>query len=198
MQTNAKRNMAISAIIILFYLASGIYGAINDIPVRPNFYAIAVVMMAACMLLLRNMRSWQYIFLCVNLFMANYLGSIQYFYGKVEGYDLAMHFVSHISLVMVAYYLLHDVLLPRQPQAVVPQWLIILLCVLFSIAFTALWEIYEFVMDRIIVDLYAQGSGQPGLVDTMTDMIAGTTGALFAGGLLIIAWRVKQKRTDTV
>ena len=70
----------------------------------------------------------------------------------------------------------------------------------FSLAIEAVWEIYEYTVDAIIVGYNAQRYivdgvelvGRAALYDTMKDIILGTIGALIAG-IICAIWQKKNK-----
>lgn len=112
----------------------------------------------------------------VFIFLASPIGSVMNLYRSFGPYDKIIHYFSGILLaafgmMIVTRLLGRKGLTERQIKIVLP------VCVLFAFFFASagagLWEIYEFTTDRL------SGSGmQRGMVDTLTDMIAGNFGGL--------------------
>ena len=103
-----------------------------------------------------------------------------------------MHFSSGFLLVLVGN-LLYRRLLSRAPKsASLPKLLPVLFSFFLSVAFAGLWEIYEFCGD-FFFNLQAQGGS---LLDTMTDIIAGSIGAVVGAFSLWLRLK-KQEHTSS-
>ena len=112
------------------------------------------------------------------IFISMFLGKVQNYYGKFSWWDLFLHAVSGIVIFLVAYMLF---LLQNNCQTSnVKPILIITYALIFAIAMTAIWEMWEFAGDRLL-GLNSQGGS---LMDTMEDIIAGSVGPLFMVPLL--------------
>lgn len=114
----------------------------------------------------------------VFIFMASPLGSIIDLYRFVDPYDKIVHFISGFLLAAFGMFIIEK-LLKRTSKVedlkpfVIPM---IFAACMFSSGGAGLWEIFEFLADKI-----AGGGMQRGMVDTVTDMIAGNIGALVYG-----------------
>jgi hypothetical protein len=103
-----------------------------------------------------------------------FLGEVGNFYERFWWWDLLLHGGSAIGIGLVGIILLM-LMLGTNLVAASPR-LIGLFAFVFSVAIGAIWEIFEFTMD-ITFGLSMQKSG---LVDTMTDLIINSLGALLA------------------
>jgi hypothetical protein len=123
----------------------------------------------------------------VFIFMASPLGSIIDLYRFVDPYDKIVHFISGFLLAAFGMFIIEK-LLKRTSKVedlkpfVIPM---IFAACMFSSGGAGLWEIFEFLADKI-----AGGGMQRGMVDTVTDMIAGNIGALVYG--VVIYFRSKK------
>ena len=120
----------------------------------------------------------------VFIFMASPLGSIIDLYRFVGPYDKIVHFISGFLLAAFGMFIIEK-LLKRTSKVedlkpfVIPM---IFTACMFSSGGAGLWE---FLADKI-----AGGGMQRGMVDTVTDMIAGNIGALVYG--VVIYFRSKK------
>ena len=123
----------------------------------------------------------------VFIFMASPLGSIIDLYRFVGPYDKIVHFISGFLLAAFGMFIIEK-LLKRTSKVedlkpfVIPM---IFTACMFSSGGAGLWEFFEFLADKI-----AGGGMQRGMVDTVTDMIAGNIGALVYG--VVIYFRSKK------
>lgn len=110
------------------------------------------------------------------IFFASPLGSVVNLYRKMDSYDKVVHFFSGILLASVGLALMKWIVAKYEiacASAVRLSLLAILFAFFFSSACAGIWEIFEFAADRM-----AGGEMQRGMVDTVTDMIAGNAGAI--------------------
>ena len=123
----------------------------------------------------------------VFIFMASPLGSIIDLYRFVDPYDKIVHFISGFLLAAFGMFIIEK-LLKRTSKVedlkpfVIPM---IFTACMFSSGGAGLWEIFEFLADKI-----AGGGMQRGMVDTVTDMIAGNIVAIVYG--VVIYFRSKK------
>ena len=110
-------------------------------------------------------------------------------YHIISFYDLLLHFSSGILLVLVGDLLL-TWLINRYQLSQLPTTFVVCFTLFFAIAAAGLWEVYEFCGDTFF-HLQAQGGS---LTDTMTDIIAGTIGAVFGVAVLVLSLRKRQER----
>jgi len=115
------------------------------------------------------------------LFVGVFLAEVCFFYVLIPSWDTILHGLSGIGLATVAISLT-GVLNKTGP---VKSGFVAFFAFLFGTASGAVWEIYEYIYDSIanlnMQEYMADGVplvGHAALVDTMTDLIADTTGAL--------------------
>lgn len=123
----------------------------------------------------------------VLLFGGAFLGTYLHFYGVWTPWDTVVHFFSGILIALGADYAWRT--LSRRHPFSVPTWLWGLAIVSFSAFVAFLWEVAEFV-----TDLVSDSNAQVNNLDTMTDMIAGTTSALIV--VVILALTRAGRRTS--
>ena len=133
----------------------------------------------------------------VFTFLAMFLGEILNFYERFAWWDTMLHFTSGFMFSMIGYLLFlsfsRDAAVRRQFNPVI----IVIFTVCFSIACGAVWEIFEFTADSLLgINMQrwqsamggeqwsalqnASNMSNPGLVDTMKDMICDTLGSLLS------------------
>lgn len=128
------------------------------------------------------------------------LGSLFDFYQRFPWWDTLHHFVSGALLGTVGLLLFMSMTRDQNTRNQVNPLAIALFAFCFSISCSVLWEIYEFTGDSLFgmnmqrwqvgppggeplnLDRLSNRSN-PGLIDTMKDLIAGSLGALASVGL---------------
>ena len=128
---------------------------------------------AAIVSILLKIPNWLYILTLVFVYMASPLGSIMNFYRTIGPYDKIVHFFSGILIGAFGYFIVTK-LLPGTDKKI--RLVVAMFTFLFASGGAGLWEIFEFT-----TDILAGGGMQRGMVDTVTDMIAGNLGGILAG-----------------
>lgn len=141
----------------------------------------------AVTLFLHRIKPMYFYGLCLFAMFAQYGGVMFQLYVKIPYYDIGLHFCSGILLVFAGHYLF-SILTRRFSGVDLPQTVTLWFCGLFSVASAAVWEIWEFCADRFL----GQNSQLGSLDDTMTDIIAGSTGAIL--GLLLLAIVLRRRK----
>lgn len=108
-------------------------------------------------------------FIFVSMFLANEFS----FYSIIPGLDKIEHLFSGLILTLVGFLMFNYINRNEKNLAVNPS-IPILFSLFFSIAMAGCWEIYEFTTDH----LFGLRSQNGSLVDTMMDIICGTTGSI--------------------
>lgn len=146
-----------TTLIIVLTLAPVALGKRFQVFVPPEFEALAIV------------------FIFASLFLGEVLG----YYGRFWWWDVALHTASGFLLGIIGFLLVHvlnekeDIDLHMKPAFVA------VFAFMFAVGIGALWEIFEFSMDR----LFGANMQKPmlrdpsGLTDTMWDLIVDTVGA---------------------
>lgn len=112
----------------------------------------------------------------VFIFLASPVGSVLNLYRTFGPYDKIIHFFSGMLLAAFGLMVMRNLLMHlgiSRNQLSKLSAVGVLFAFFFSSAGAGLWEIYEFVSD-----ILSGGGMQRGMVDTLTDMIAGNLGGL--------------------
>ncbi|NQX68719.1 hypothetical protein HQN90_21575 [Paenibacillus alba] len=123
------------------------------------------------------------LFITITMIMANEFG----FYGIIPYLDKFEHLFSGVILCFVGLLIYKKANDSGKSSASNPR-VAIWLSLFFSIAMAGVWEIYEFTTDHFLGLNSQNGS----LVDTMTDIICGTAGAI--GTSIYLAFQAKNKK----
>lgn len=131
------------------------------------------------------------------IFAAQVLGEMNGFYDKIPWWDIMLHATSGVVLGIVGFLFVY--LLNERGDANVNLSPIFVVIVAFCVAITlgVFWEIFEFSADRLLgynMQKY-RVPGQDGLVDTMSDLIVDSIGALVT---CILGWLYIKKEKDTL
>ena len=126
---------------------------------------------------------------CIFLYCAIFLGEVRNYYITVPIWDDILHGFSGVMGGIFAFTVIAVSIYSKNSEPpVISPLLISLFAFVFSISIGALWEIYEFTMDRFLelnMQKYRLNDGTPligrdALFDTMKDMVIDTFGALIA------------------
>lgn len=129
------------------------------------------------------------------VFFASPMGSVMDLYRSFGPYDKIVHFFSGILLatlgMMIITYLFRH--FGRTDENQLKKLLIPAVCFafFFSSAGAGIWEIFEFTADKL-----AGGGMQRGMVDTVTDMIAGNIGALAYAAFSMIKYHGRKEKGE--
>ncbi len=113
------------------------------------------------------------------LFLSIYLGSFLDLYHILWWWDILIHALAGLLLGFLAMFLVNHL---AKKGANSPVY-IFLFVFCFSLSLTALWEIFEFMIDELFgMDMQRASDlvGQNALFDTMFDIISGTVGAIIS------------------
>lgn len=111
------------------------------------------------------------------VFLSFFLGSARDYYYKFWWWDVVLHTTSGFLLGIVGWitlFLLNQT--NRIPQGMRPSFLCFF-AVTFAVFLGVMWEIFEFVVDRIWPEVNMM-SHETGVADTMHDLIVDTIGAV--------------------
>lgn len=151
------------------------------------------VLIVAVLLLIRLVVKWTrstmftslrfcvLLFIFITMFLANEFG----YYGVIPYLDKIEHLFSGVILCFIG--LLIYTKASAHPEGTEPpsSHVAVWLCLFFSIAMAGVWEIYEFATDH----LFGLNSQNGSLLDTMTDIICGTSGAILTACYLALKAR---------
>ncbi len=130
---------------------------------------------------------------CLHFVFAVDMGTALLFYDNLPWWDLFVHGYFGFLCCAALYYLCIRFFEKK------PTWFHFLLFVFITIAFAALWEIYEYVADLFLHrDMQcvesAIAAGKSPLTDTMTDIMIAIAGAfLYCAGMGVRALILKRK-----
>ncbi|NLP47952.1 MAG: hypothetical protein GX345_03300 [Clostridiales bacterium] len=152
-------------------------------------------------------------FVSMMLIMTSYFGQYKGLYSKSEWFDLYLHFFG----CMIGVYLAYELFMSLKKDSGPLDPLTGAVCGFgLSFFFAVAWEIFEFVSDCIYPMSNAQnwschnsqglikilevfGPLNPerlALIDTMTDLIAGSLGSIVGGIILYVYLNLKTRRSD--
>lgn len=130
------------------------------------------------------------------VFASLFLGEVRSYYERFWWWDMALHASSGLLLGIFGFLLVYVLNEHERVDLHMRPRFVALFAFLFAVAVGAIWEIFEFGMDRIFgtnmqKPMFADPSG---LADTMWDLIVDTLGALTISAL---GWwyMKKQKRS---
>ncbi len=139
-----------------------------------------------------NLPFW--IFLLDALFIteACYIGNRLDLYNRFFGYDILLHFASGIIIALSLYEALLAPFSDKTPLA----WRLFMTFVI-ALAAAGFWEILEFSMDALVKtdfqrnfsrewEIFGSEGQNPGILDTMNDIINGTVGGLVGATLIYL------------
>ncbi|MFH1451848.1 MAG: hypothetical protein ABIF88_01600 [archaeon] len=125
------------------------------------------------------------IIIVLFIYATLFLGEIQGFYETYWWWDILLHAGSAMTFGFIGFTILYLMYAKNSVNA--NPLLLAIFSLTFAIAIGTTWEIFEFIMDQT----FGLNMQKNGLIDTMTDLIVNTFGALIA---LIIALIYFQKR----
>lgn len=110
------------------------------------------------------------------------LGEFGEFYVRFPWWDNMLHSFSGFALSLAVFSTMLYIYRPSKQLKQLSPSMLILFSFCFAVACGAIWEIIEFSMDRIFKSNMQrwQDGGIAGLLDTMTDLIMDTSGAIVA------------------
>ena len=176
-------NLGISALLFAAYLLVYLLNS-EQITFFPFFETAGTLLLIA--IFFHRVESLYYLSLVGFAAIAQFGGTMLSLYDVFPAYDIILHFASGILLLFAGHYILER-LTGRTAGLNLPRGLILFHCWLFSVAAAGVWEIFEFSVDQLL----GFDSQLNSLVDTMTDIIAGTCGAIIG---IFLLWLFLCKR----
>ena len=190
-----KRIIAVLLLIIatIITIATAFKTGINPpaVNVAGSFGAILFLLATAKILDVKDD-----LFYCgvIFVYLASPIGSVLDLYRRFGPYDKIIHFISGILLASLGMLVISK-LLKRAEMFFENKRAYLFSQVVFAFFFSSacagIWEMFEFTADKL-----AGGGMQRGMLDTLTDMIAGNSGALlycFIFVIMIYAGRLDKK-----
>ena len=161
-----KRQSAAAAVLLIFTAAVCMIA--DNPPLSSVIGAFAAAGTAAALSLYLRLPDRLYYLILVFVFLASPVGSVIDMYRIWQPYDKIVHFASGILLAAAAFEIFKKLWGNDKGNTMHMSF-----AFLFSSACAGMWEIFEFAADRL-----TGGDMQRGMVDTVTDMIAGNAGAV--------------------
>lgn len=156
------------------------------------FLVLAIMGLATAPLVLRrrltvSIPSEFQILAVIFVFAALFLGEIRGYYDRIWWWDIALHASSGLLLGILGFLLVHVLNETERIDLHMRPHFVALFAFLFAVAVGALWEIFEFAMDRVFgMNMQKPMLGDPsGLTDTMWDLVLDTVGA---GAISVLGW----------
>jgi hypothetical protein len=133
-------------------------------------------------------------------FATLYLGEVHNYYQRFWWWDAALHTTSGLLLGMLGFMFVYILNEDRHVDLHMRPAFVALFAFFFAVGIGAIWEIFEFGMDRFFgTNMQPATPGDPsGLTDTIHDLIVDTVGAavVSAAGWRYLA-RAQASRIDT-
>jgi len=128
-------------------------------------------------------------------FAALFLGEVRDYYARIWWWDVALHASSGLLLGIVGFLLVYVLNESRRIDLHMQPRFVALFAFMFAVAVGALWEIFEFAMDRTFgLNMQKPMFGdESGLTDTMWDLIIDAVGAL---AISVFGWRHMSLRKN--
>lgn len=119
------------------------------------------------------------------IFASLFLGEVRGYYARFWWWDIALHTTSGLLLGILGFLLVYVLNASSRVEFRMRPRFVALFAFAFAVAVGALWEIFEFTMDRVAgTQMQKPMFGDPsGLTDTMWDLVVDTLGAAFISGL---------------
>ncbi len=103
-----------------------------------------------------------------------YLGEMHSFYEKFPWWDVLLHSISAVIIGGIGFSIVFILNKSKKIVFKLSPGFVCLFAFCFAVAFGALWEIFEYMMDQA----FGLNMQKSGLVDTMEDLIVDSLGAL--------------------
>ncbi|NOV02177.1 hypothetical protein [Paenibacillus planticolens] len=128
------------------------------------------------------------LFIFITMFLANEFG----FYSVIPYLDKVEHLFSGVILCFVGLLIYQKASASEESSVVSSVKVAIWLSLFFSVAMAGVWEIYEFTTDR----WFGLNSQNGSLIDTMTDIICGSIGAVLTSLYLVV--QAKRRKMPVI
>ena len=127
------------------------------------------------------------------IFASLFLGEVRDYYERIWWWDLALHGTAGLLLGLIGFLVVYMLNENEQVEVRMKPAFIALFAFFFGLALGALWEMFEFGMDRIFgLTMQKPMAEDPsGLTDTMWDLIVDAVGA---GLVALTGWRYLKRR----
>lgn len=127
-----------------------------------------------------DLKEYTKVILSIFIFFALCLGSVMKFYNIFPWWDLFLHCTSGVMTYFIGKEIIFNII-SKDKKVQLNYIIISIFAICFSLAIGNAWEILEFTIDGILgkdTQIAANFIGRNALMDTMTDLIASTTGTI--------------------
>lgn len=126
-------------------------------------------------------------------FSALFLGEVQDLYSRIWWWDIALHTSSGLLLGLLGFLLVYILNENERADLHMRPRFVAFFAFVFAVAVGAIWEIFEFAMDRFFGTQMQKPmlGDDSGLTDTMWDLIVDTLGALVISS---VGWWYMHRR----
>jgi len=151
------------------------------------------------------------VFFSLFTFCAMFLGEILDFYERFVWWDTMLHFISGFMFSVIGFMLFLSINRESGVRSQLNPIMIVIFTICFSIACGAVWEIFEFAGDSLLgmnmqkwqgavqFEQHASNLSNPGLVNTMKDIISDTLGSALSAAFIypLAKYGSKYKKAKT-
>ena len=129
------------------------------------------------------------------IFATLFLGEVHGYYARFPWWDASLHTGSGLLLGMLGFMIVYVLNEDAQVDLHMRPSFVALFAFFFAVGIGAIWEIFEFAMDRLFgTNMQPATHGDPsGLSDTIHDLIVDTIGA---GVVSLAGWRYLSKARE--
>ena len=186
--------LLIIPIILVLFCLFGIFSHNRDM----FFYGLSSIVLCTFLpilswLLKKETEGWKTISVQVFILFSVYLANIGNLYS-FWWYDIVLHFLSGVFISLIV----PTLIIPRKTAMIMTKAQWICFSIIVSMAIAGLWEIVEFLFDiftssdvqrnlSVEKELLGVSWQNPGLKDTMNDIINGTVGGIVGAFLNLIS-----------
>ena len=185
-----KRSLAIALIFQIAWIALGIIAALSGTNVYwlllvANLFTLWVPVFFTLVTRIQLSARFQVAF-AAFISASSLIGSSLGGYASIPHWDTIVHFYSGVLLAWFGLILVVNA--EKSIQHSLPHWFKNSVVLMTPVAFSAVWEVYEYMSDMLLGTSMQAG----GLGDTVIDMLAGLLGA-FVALIVSMLWAVKNK-----
>ena len=183
MDIGDKIQLVVSYLLQIILLGGGIFSLLEKQWLNAFFMFGILILTFAPAVIRRNYKVFlpvEFDFVSIIfVFLAVFLGELQQYYYRFWWWDIILHTSSGFLIGIAGFLLVYLLNSERRIHSRMNPLFISLFAFAFALAFGALWEIFEFLMDQFFQINMQKG----GLVDTMWDLIVDTIGAIVISAL---------------
>ena len=204
MKTNRREQLIITLAMSVPMLAAAVIDSATG-KAGMAFYAISAILCffilyALLSVLDRNLEGWKTVICDIFMITAIYLSNRFDLYHRFWFFDIVLHSFSGLIIAIV----LPAIFLSDKSRKSMSTLELAFISFVFAVAAAGFWEIIEFFFDLITGsdvqrnlirerEIFSSQWQNPGILDTMNDIINGTAGGLIGSILIYISERLKKE-----